>query len=115
MPAANALHLLQKETFQSWVQALIKNIKDRREPGHKIDRLLEVLDDPEVEELLTELGPAEARHWRMFHGLAGVRTGPDGTVREEPHGSRLGACRRPTWDNMLEPLICTSNRKRRGT
>ena len=70
-----------------WVQALLKNIKDRREPHHKIDRLLigaliearscerftrlmEVTDDAEVRELLTDLGPAEARHWRMFYNLA---------------------------------------------
>jgi tRNA-(ms[2]io[6]A)-hydroxylase len=70
-----------------WVRALLKNIQDRREPHHKVDRLLvgaliearscerftrlmEVTDDVEVKELLTDLGPAEARHWRMFHDLA---------------------------------------------
>ena len=80
-----------------WVQALIKNIRDHREPGHKVDRLLvgaliearscerftrllEVLDDREVAELLTELGPAEARHWRMFHDLA-ARELPEETFR----------------------------------
>ena len=70
-----------------WVQALLKNIQDRREPHHKVDRLLvgaliearscerftrllTVTDDTEVQELLTDLGPAEARHWRMFYDLA---------------------------------------------
>ena len=36
----------------------------------RFTRLAEVVDDPEVSDLLEDLGPAEARHWRMFHGLA---------------------------------------------
>lgn len=33
--------------------------------------------DPEVADLLYDLGPAEKRHWRMFHGLAArVSEGP---------------------------------------
>ena len=77
-----------------WVQALLKNIQDRREPHNKVDRLLvgaliearscerftrllEVTDDDEVRELLTDLGPAEARHWRMFHDLAAREVGED--------------------------------------
>jgi tRNA-(ms[2]io[6]A)-hydroxylase len=70
-----------------WVQALIRNIADKKEPWHKVDRLLigaliearscerftlllQVTDDEEVKEMLTEFGPAEERHWRMFHELA---------------------------------------------
>jgi len=70
-----------------WVQALLKNIQDRREPHNKVDRLLvgaliearscerftrllTVTEDTEVMDLLTDLGPAEARHWRMFYDLA---------------------------------------------
>lgn len=88
-----------------WVQALLGNIQDRREPHHKVDRLLigaliearscerftrllEVVDDPEVEELLTDLGPAEARHWRMFYDLA---------ARELPEAELA-----PRWRAWLE-------------
>ena len=88
-----------------WVQALLKNIQDRREPHNKVDRLLvgaliearscerftrllEVIDDAEVQDLLTELGPAEARHWRMFHDLA---------TRELPENELA-----PRWKAWLE-------------
>jgi len=39
----------------------------------RFTRLLEVLGgrDPDVAGLLEDLGPAESRHWRMFHRLAG--------------------------------------------
>lgn len=70
-----------------WVQALRKHVESDREEILKVDRLLlgaliearscerftllnEVLDDPEVERLLEDLGPAEARHWQMFYRLA---------------------------------------------
>jgi tRNA-(ms[2]io[6]A)-hydroxylase len=70
-----------------WVQALIKHIQDKQEPWHKVDRLLigaliearscerftrllEVTDDEEVKAMLVEFGPAEERHWKMFHQLA---------------------------------------------
>ena len=36
----------------------------------RFTRLLEVLDDPEVEWLLHDLGPAEKRHWQLFYKLA---------------------------------------------
>ena len=58
-----------------------------REPGLKLDRLLvcaliearscerftrllEALDDAPLEDLLADLGPAEKRHWELFHRLA---------------------------------------------
>jgi len=70
-----------------WVRALRDRMRTDREPDLEVDRLLvgaliearscerftrlaEVVDDPEVSDLLEDLGPAEARHWRMFHGLA---------------------------------------------
>lgn len=70
-----------------WVRGLHGHMTTTREPERQIDRLLvgaliearscerftklaEVVDDPEVAELLHDLGPAEARHWRMFHSLA---------------------------------------------
>jgi len=70
-----------------WVRALRDRMRTDREPDLEVDRLLvgaliearscerftrlaEVVDDPEVADLLEDLGPAEARHWRMFHGLA---------------------------------------------
>jgi len=42
----------------------------------RFGRLLEAVEDSEVRDLLLDLGPAEARHWRMFHELAarGVET-----------------------------------------
>ena len=76
-----------------WVGRLRKNMETDREPWLKIDRLLvgaliearscerftrllEVLrergeeSEADVVRLLEDLGPAEARHWRMFHALA---------------------------------------------
>lgn len=81
-----------------WVKALRGHVQADREPELKVDRLLvgaliearscerftrlaEALDDPEVERLLADLGPAEARHWRMFHDLAG-REMPQGALSE---------------------------------
>lgn len=71
-----------------WAQALRERIELGREPWTKVDRLLfgalvearscerftrllEVLDDADVERLLWDLGPAEKRHWELFHRLAG--------------------------------------------
>ena len=71
-----------------WVQALRARIVPGREPWTKVDRLffgamvearscerftrlLEVVEDPEVVRLLADLGPAERRHWELFHQLAG--------------------------------------------
>jgi tRNA-(ms[2]io[6]A)-hydroxylase len=71
-----------------WAQALRARIVPGREPWTKVDRLLfgamvearscerftrllEVVEDPEVEHLLADLGPAERRHWQLFHQLAG--------------------------------------------
>lgn len=71
-----------------WVQALRQRIVVGQEPWTKVDRLLfgalvearscerftrlaEVVDDREVALLLADLGPAESRHWRLFHQLAG--------------------------------------------
>lgn len=72
-----------------WVKALHSRIGSEREMLLKVDRLLvgaliearscerftllahELRErDPEVAALLHDLGPAERRHWEMFHGLA---------------------------------------------
>jgi len=72
-----------------YVQALHRQMTRDREPRLKLDRLLigaliearscerftcllhEIGDDdPEVNGLLSDLGPAERRHWVLFHGLA---------------------------------------------
>lgn len=70
-----------------WAQSLRARIVLGREPWTKVDRLLfgamvearscerftrllEVTDDPEVAHLLADLGPAERRHWQLFHHLA---------------------------------------------
>jgi tRNA-(ms[2]io[6]A)-hydroxylase len=75
-----------------WAQSLRARIVLGREPWTKIDRLLfgaivearscerftrllEVVDDPEVAQLLADLGPAERRHWELFYRLAGRETG----------------------------------------
>lgn len=73
-----------------WAQALRQRIETGREPWTKVDRLcfgalVEARScerftrlllalagrDSEVERLLHDLGPAEARHWRLFRRLAG--------------------------------------------
>jgi len=78
----------------SWAKALRERIVLGREPWTKVDRLLfgaliearscerftrllEVVDDPEVARLLADLGPAESRHWRLFHRLAGRGVDPE--------------------------------------
>ena len=72
-----------------YVQGLHRRISRNREAQFKLDRLLvgaliearscerfscllaEIHDeDPEVARLLFDLGPAEQRHWKLFHGLA---------------------------------------------
>jgi tRNA-(ms[2]io[6]A)-hydroxylase len=77
-----------------WAQALRSQIVPGREPWTKVDRLLfgamiearscerftrllEVVEDPEVEHLLADLGPAERRHWELFHKLAGREVEPE--------------------------------------
>ena len=77
-----------------WAQRLRARIVLGREPWTKVDRLLfgalvearscerftrllEVIDDPEVAQLLAELGPAERRHWQLFYHLAGRETGAE--------------------------------------
>lgn len=76
-----------------WARALRERIELGREPLTKVDRLLfgalvearscerftrllEALDDPEVERLLWDLGPAEKRHWELFHRLAAREVAP---------------------------------------
>lgn len=73
----------------SWAQALRRRIEVGREPITKVDRLLfgAIIEarscerftalrdelgsrDPELAELLDDLGPAERRHWELFHRLA---------------------------------------------
>jgi tRNA-(ms[2]io[6]A)-hydroxylase len=70
-----------------YVTELHSRATSDREPERKIDRLLvgaliearscerftrllELVRDDEVAELLRDLGPAEKRHWEMFYGLA---------------------------------------------
>jgi tRNA-(ms[2]io[6]A)-hydroxylase len=79
-----------------WAQALRAQIVPGREPWTKVDRLLfgamiearscerftrllEVVEDrdPEVAHLLADLGPAERRHWELFHRLAGREIEPE--------------------------------------
>lgn len=76
-----------KRRANPWVRGLRERMATEREPELLVDRLLvcaliearscerftrlaEVVDDPEVARLLHDLGPAEERHWRMFHELA---------------------------------------------
>jgi len=80
---------LSRRRANSYVRGLHERLRRGREDELKIDRLLvgaliearscerftrlqEVLGDrdPEVARLLADLGPAERRHWEMFHGLA---------------------------------------------
>lgn len=87
-----------------WAQALRQRIAAGREPWTKVDRLcfgaliearscerftrllVELAGrDPEVERLLEDLGPAEARHWRLFRRLAG-RGLPAGDVEARFRG-----------------------------
>jgi tRNA-(ms[2]io[6]A)-hydroxylase len=79
-----------------WAQALRAQIVPGREPWTKVDRLLfgamiearscerftcllEVIEDQdrEVAHLLADLGPAERRHWELFHRLAGREIEPE--------------------------------------
>ena len=79
-----------------WAQALRRRIEAGREPLTKVDRLLfgavvearscerftRLLEeirgtDAEVARLLEDLGPAEKRHWEMFHELAGRELGAE--------------------------------------
>jgi tRNA-(ms[2]io[6]A)-hydroxylase len=70
-----------------WVGELRGHVETDREPWLKVDRLLvgalvearscerftrllDVCPDDDVRRLLGDLGPAERRHWRMFHELA---------------------------------------------
>lgn len=88
------LHLLHRRGWRPaqrrtnpWAKGLREAIETGREPLQKVDRLLvgaliearscerftvlhETTADPEVKALLEDLGPAEMRHWQLFHGLA---------------------------------------------
>jgi len=78
-----------------WAQGLREKIELGREPLTKVDRLLfgALIEarscerftrllaalgrrDPEVARLLDDLGPAEKRHWLLFHRLAGREIAP---------------------------------------
>jgi len=80
---------LSRRRANSYVRGLHERIRRERREELKVDRLLvgalvearscerftrllEVLGnrDAEVSRLLADLGPAERRHWEMFHGLA---------------------------------------------
>jgi len=79
-----------------YVQGLRERCKTVQEPELKVDRLLvgaliearscerftcllEALGDRDAETstLLADLGPAERRHWRLFHRLASRKAEPD--------------------------------------
>ena len=87
-------HLMRRRP-NPYTRGLHDHVAKGREPRLKIDRLLvgaliearscerftrlhaEIQDrDPEVAALLAEVGPAERRHWRMFHELAARDTDP---------------------------------------
>jgi tRNA-(ms[2]io[6]A)-hydroxylase len=89
---------LARRRPNSYVQGLMSRVRRDRAPELKIDRLfvaaliearscerftriLEVVGgtDSELTDLLDDLGPAERRHWEMFHALA-VREGRPETV-----------------------------------
>lgn len=70
-----------------WAKALRDRIATGAEPAQKVDRLLvgaliearscerftllhDATDDAELRALLHDLGPAEKRHWQLFHQLA---------------------------------------------
>jgi len=71
-----------------WAQGLRDRVRGVQEPWLKVDRLLigaliearscerftllhDATDDAELRALLLDLGPAEKRHWELFHRLAG--------------------------------------------
>jgi len=83
-----------------YVRGLRQHVVAHAEPRRKTDRLLvgaliearscerftlllEVLRgrDPELERLLSDLGPAERRHWEVFFGLASRGVDPDPLAR----------------------------------
>jgi tRNA-(ms[2]io[6]A)-hydroxylase len=87
---------LAKRRPNRYVQRLHQSVRKEREQELKMDRLLvgaliearscerftrllEALrrDDADVAELLRDLGPAEKRHWEMFHGLAAREVDPE--------------------------------------
>ena len=85
-----------------WAQSLRAQIVPGREPWTKVDRLLfgamiearscerftrllEVVEDQEVARLLADLGPAERRHWQLFHQLAGRETGAEALAARFQH------------------------------
>lgn len=82
-------HRVAPRRANPWVQSLHRGIERQREDLRKADRLfvgalIEARScerftclmaalgdrDPEVTRLLEDLGPAEKRHWRLFHRLA---------------------------------------------
>ncbi len=89
------LSLCRRRT-NPWVKALRERMSGERKGLLKVDRLLvgaliearscerftllaEQLQgrDPEVADLLHDLGPAERRHWELFHRLAGRDADPE--------------------------------------
>jgi len=86
---------LMRRRPNPYVRGLRERVRSQAEPRLKIDRLvvgtliearscerfsklLEVIDtrDAEVADLLADLGPAERRHWVMFHRLAAREAEP---------------------------------------
>ena len=82
------MHLMRRRP-NPYVRSLRQHMVTESEPGMKVDRLLlgaliearscerftcllAVVEktDPEVAAILSDLGPAEKRHWEMFHRLA---------------------------------------------
>jgi tRNA-(ms[2]io[6]A)-hydroxylase len=91
---------LSRRRRNPYVQALHERVERERAPQLKTDRLivgaliearscerftrvLELLPDgdADVARLLSELGPAERRHWGMFHGLARRGSEPEAFER----------------------------------
>lgn len=94
------LHLLYRRDWRpahrrtnAWAKGLREAIETGREPIQKVDRLLvgaliearscerftvlhETTGDQEVRALLADLGPAEMRHWQLFHRLAARELDP---------------------------------------
>jgi len=105
-----------------YVRALREHVRAGREPWLKIDRLLvgaliearscerftlllEVVgeDDPQLARLLGDLGPAERRHWRLFHRLAAREA--DGAAIERRWSEWLAREARVVVDLGREPTV----------
>lgn len=113
---------LSRRRANSYVRGLHDRISRGRKNESKLDRLLvgaliearscerftrllEVLGDRdrEVEHLLADLGPAESRHWEMFHALAARET--DAETLDERWQRWLGWERDLMAERGTEPTV----------